>query len=351
MKMAPVVLEMQRRGMPQVLVHTGQHYDSTMSEVFLKELGMPAPDISLGVGSGSHAEQTAKIMTSFEKVCLGNKFDLVTVGGDVNSTIACALVASKLGIPIAHIEAGLRSFDRGMPEEINRVLTDHLSELLFTTEKSANLNLRREGIATRLIHFVGNCMVDTLLKHRDTAISRVPWQKFNLKPGSYALLTLHRPSNVDDSKNLSNLIMVINEISQKIPVIFPAHPRTRERLAIFGISTDATVIISDPLPYLAFLGIMAKARMVLTDSGGIQEETTILNVPCLTLRPNTERPVTTTLGTNRVVGTAHATILQAVDEILGWKWVSTRKKPPLWDGAAAARIVDIIEEWSACRKL
>lgn len=350
MKIAPIVLEMRRRGMPQFFVHTGQHYDRQMSTVFFEDLGLPEPDIFLGVGSGSHAEQTAGILTAFEKICVQNNFSLIIVGGDVNSTIACALAAAKLGIPVAHVEAGLRSFDRSMPEEINRILTDHLSELLFTTEETANENLRREGIAAELIHFVGNCMVDTLLKHLDFAKSLSPWQAFNFEPTEYALVTLHRPSNVDDPKSLANLMRIISEISKKIPVIFPIHPRTRERLSKFQIPTAASVMICDPLPYLTFLGLMAEARFVLTDSGGIQEETTVLNVPCLTLRSNTERPITISLGTNRVIGTDPDVILRAAEKILNGKRAVV-KKPPFWDGGAAIRVVDIVEKWSNSRDL
>jgi UDP-N-acetylglucosamine 2-epimerase (non-hydrolysing) len=350
MKVAPIVLEMRRRGIPQFFVHTGQHYDRQMSTVFFTDLGLPEPDIFLVVGSGSHAEQTAGILNAFEKICVQNNFSLVIVGGDVNSTIACALVAAKLGIPVAHVEAGLRSFDRSMPEEINRILTDHLSELLFTTEETANANLRREGIATEQIHFVGNCMVDTLLKHLDSAKSLSPWQAFNFDPGEYALLTLHRPSNVDNPENLAKLMRIISKISKKIPVIFPVHPRTRERLSKFEIPTAASVMICDPLPYLTFLGLLASTSFVLTDSGGIQEETTVLNVPCLTLRPNTERPVTISLSTNRVIGTDPDVILRTAEEILNGKR-TVAKKPPLWDGSAAVRVVDIIEQWSNCRDL
>ena len=350
MKIAPIVLEMRRRGIPQFRVHTGQHYDPQMSTVFFEDLGMPEPDIFLGVGSGSHAVQTAGILTAFEKVCMQNNFSLVIVGGDVNSTIACALVAAKLGIPVAHVEAGLRSFDRSMPEEINRILTDHLSELLFTTEETANANLRQEGIAAEFIHFVGNCMVDSLLKHLDLAQSLSPWQTFNFEPGKYALLTLHRPSNVDDQKNLTDLMRIISKFSKKIPVIFPVHPRTRKRLAQYEIPVAASVMICDPLPYLTFLGLMTSARFVLTDSGGIQEETTVLNVPCLTLRPNTERPITISLGTNQVIGTDPDVILRTVEEILHGKRAVVQK-PPLWDGGAAVRVVDIIEKWSNSRDL
>jgi UDP-N-acetylglucosamine 2-epimerase (non-hydrolysing) len=342
MKIAPVVHEMKRRGIPQFLVHTGQHYDRQMSAVFFEDLGLPAPDMYLGVGSGSHAQQTADIMKAFEKICLANEFHLVIVGGDVNSTVACALVAAKLGIPVAHVEAGLRSFDRSMPEEINRIITDNLSEYLFTTEESANLNLRREGFADESIHFVGNCMVDTLLKHVDVALSKCPWQSFDFDTRGYALLTLHRPANVDQEETLRDLLTVLNEISLSIPILFPVHPRTGERISKWKIQVAPSITLCDPLPYLSFLGLMAGARFVLTDSGGIQEETTVLQVPCLTLRANTERPTTTTMGTNRLVGLDPSRIRQGVSEILSEQW-PTGKAPPLWDGAAARRIVDVLE--------
>lgn len=343
MKIAPVVLESKRRGIPQFLVHTGQHYDVNMSQIFFDQLGMPEPDIHLGVGSDTHARQTARIMVAFEEVCQQRKPDLVVVGGDVNSTLAASLVAAKQHIPVGHVEAGLRSFDRTMPEEINRVATDHLSELLFTTEKSGNKNLRREGVSEEKIHFVGNCMVDTLLKHVDVAVHGSPWNEFGLGPKGYGLLTLHRPSNVDNPKTLKPLIRMINKVSQRLPVLFPVHPRTKERLRELQMKMASTLRFCEPLPYLTFVGLMAKARYVLTDSGGIQEETTVLDVPCLTLRWNTERPVTTTSGTNRLIGTDPQEIEKSVEEILAGKWRSG-KRPPLWDGKAAQRIVDVIEK-------
>ncbi|GAC1464889.1 MAG: UDP-N-acetylglucosamine 2-epimerase (non-hydrolyzing) [Isosphaeraceae bacterium] len=341
MKMAPVVLELRRRGVDQFLVHTGQHYDVNMSDVFLDELGMPRPDIHLGVGSGSHAAQTAAVLAAFEVTCLERKPDLVIVAGDVNSTLAAALAAAKLGIPVAHVEAGLRSFDRAMPEEVNRVLTDHLGDFLFVTEDDGLVNLAREGIAKEKVHLVGNCMVDTLLHHLDAALARKTWERFHLQPQGYALLTLHRPSNVDDDESLRALLAVINRISSSLPVIFPVHPRTRDRLSRAGITTGERVLVTEPLPYLAFLSLTAKARCVLTDSGGIQEETTALGVPCLTLRENTERPVTIRSGTNRLVGTNPARIEQAMTEVLSERW-PTGARPPLWDGQAAPRIVEIL---------
>jgi UDP-N-acetylglucosamine 2-epimerase (non-hydrolysing) len=271
------------------------------------------------------------------------------VGGDVNSTLAVSITAAKLNIPIAHVESGLRSFDRTMPEEINRVLTDHLSDLLFTTEDSANENLKNEGIPENKIHFVGNCMVDTLLKHVDVALEKAPWNSYHLSPSQYALLTLHRPSNVDDQDTLRLLMVTISELSKAVPILFPVHPRTRTRLSQLKIDLNHRVILTDPVPYLTFLGLMARARYVLTDSGGIQEETTILNVPCLTLRKNTERPVTITTGTNHLVGDDTNKIQETVSSILNGKHHSG-KHPPLWDGNTYLRLVDVIENWMASRQ-
>ena len=346
MKMAPVIAEMRRRGLSQELIHTGQHYDANVSEVFFRELGLPEPDVYLGIGSDSQARQTARIMMALEEVWLERLPTLVVVAGDVNSTLAAALVAAKLSIPVAHVEAGLRSFDRTMPEEINRMVTDRLSELLFTTEESANENLRAEGTPPEQIHFAGNCMIDTLERHLGAAVARRPWRQFGLEPGGYALVTLHRPSNVDQPPTLAALVAVLNELSARLPMLFPVHPRTEKRLSEYGIAAAPTLRLCEPLPYLAFLGLMAKARCVLTDSGGIQEETTALGVPCLTLRPNTERPVTVTHGTNRLVGSDPAAIRAAFEAVLeeGPRQVP---RPPLWDGAASRRIVDVIEAWAA----
>lgn len=347
MKMAPVVTELRWRGIPQFLVHTGQHYDASMSQVFFEELGLPEPDIYQGVGSDTHGRQTARIMVAFEEVCQQWRPDLIVVGGDVNSTLAVALVAAKQCVPLAHVEAGLRSFDRTMPEEVNRVVTDHLSELLFTTEASANENLLREGIAKERIHFVGNCMVDTLRRHVNIGMQRAPWRRFNLQPGNYALLTLHRPSNVDNIAMLRLLMNAINKVSERLPVIFPAHPRTCERLLQLNTQMAPSVLLCEPLPYLTFIGLMAKAKLVLTDSGGIQEETTALQVPCLTLRWSTERPITVTCGTNRLVGTDAQAIHASVEHILAGEW-PVGNQPPLWDGQASQRIVDMIVAWHKC---
>ncbi len=341
MKMAPVVRELRSRGVRHVLVHTGQHYDAAMSRVFFEELGMPEPDVNLGVGSDSPTRQTARILTAFEEICEREKPDVVLVGGDVTSTVAVALVAARLGIPLGHVESGLRSFDRAMPEEINRVVTDHLSEYLFTTEESANRNLAREGIAPEKVHFVGNCMVDTLKQNVVAAVAAQPWSALGLAPGGYALLTLHRPSNVDSAETLEDLVRSLEDVSRRVPILFPVHPRTLARLSAAGIAMPEGIRTCEPLPYLTFLGLMAKAKVVLTDSGGIQEETTALGVPCLTLRRNTERPVTVTQGTNRLVGTDRAEILRCVERILSGQWPSG-EAVPLWDGRASARIADIL---------
>jgi UDP-N-acetylglucosamine 2-epimerase (non-hydrolysing) len=345
MKMAPVILELKRRRISQFLVHTGQHYDPNMSQVFFEELGLPVPDLYLGVGSDTQARQTSRIMVAFEEVCRKKRPDLVIVGGDVNSTMAAALVAAKLHIPVAHVEAGLRSFDRSMPEEVNRIVTDHLADLLFTTEESANRNLRQEGISPKKIYFVGNCMVDTLLKHVDVAQRRSPWRALGVNPSDFVLVTLHRPSNVDDAETLRIVMKSINDVSRHLPVLFPVHPRTRARLAAEQVEVSPTVNLTEPWPYLTFIGLMAKARFVLTDSGGVQEETTVLRVPCLTLRWNTERPVTIHRGTNLLVGTDPKKIEKGVKRILAGKWRSG-ERPPLWDGQAGQRIADVIRSWS-----
>jgi UDP-N-acetylglucosamine 2-epimerase (non-hydrolysing) len=345
MKMAPVVLEARRRGLPHIFVHTEQHYDAVMSAVFFNELGMPEPDTFLGVGSGSHAEQTGRVMMAFEKVCLEKKLDLVVVAGDVNSTLACALTATKLEIPVAHLEAGLRSFDRSMPEEINRLLTDHISDILLTSEPSGNENLKNEGVAAGKIHFVGNCMIDSLRSHLPNALSRQPWERLGFTPGNYGLVTVHRPAMVDDNGRLNELREVLCEIARSVPLLFPVHPRTRKRMETLGHSWDP-VKLTDPLGYLDFLGLMAKARIVLTDSGGIQEETTALGVPCATLRDNTERPVTVQVGTNRLAGMRREGILSAASAILSGPRTD-HQIPDLWDGHAAVRVVDTIERWFA----
>lgn len=343
MKMAPVILEARRRGIPNIFVHTGQHYDAAMSTVFFDELKMPRPDTYLGVGSGSHAEQTARVMIAFERVCMEHNPRLVIVAGDVNSTLASALAAAKLQIPVAHVEAGLRSFDRTMPEEYNRLLTDHIAELLFTSEPSGGVNLRNEGIAGEKIHFVGNCMIDSLRSHLDSAVARKPWERIGLAPGRYGLVTVHRPALVDDPEKLENLRKVLVEIGKTLPLVFPLHPRTRKRIETLGQDWRPINLI-DPMGYLDFLGLMSSARVVLTDSGGIQEETTALGVPCATLRDNTERPVTIEMGTNTIAGTTPEQILPVVRALLAGE-VKHGRIPDLWDGHAAERIIDRVGRW------
>jgi UDP-N-acetylglucosamine 2-epimerase (non-hydrolysing) len=345
MKAAPVIERMRRFHdfLEPTLVHTGQHYDQKLSGLFFDELKMPRPDIYLGVGSGSHAVQTAKVMTEFEKVVMENPPDLVAVVGDVNSTLACALVAKKCHLPVAHIEAGLRSFDMDMPEEINRILTDRISDYLFVTESSGFQNLVHEGMDEDRIFFVGNVMIDTLLVHRQAAALRPVLTELGLSSKKYALLTLHRPDNVDDSKSLTSLIEAISAIAQRMPVIFPCHPRTRLNIDKFGLSPYFDGVrfrLIEPQGYLDFLRLESEAAMVLTDSGGVQEETTILNVPCLTLRKNTERPVTLTDGTNILVGPYPEKIIAAADNILGGQ-AKTGQAPKYWDGRASERIVDV----------
>ena len=354
MKIAPVIRAMKEAvpPIPARLVHTGQHYDPEMNSQYFKALGIPDPDINLEVGSASHAVQTAEIMRRFEPVLDREHPAAVLVVGDVNSTVACALVAVKKGVPVIHVEAGLRSFDRRMPEEINRLLTDQISELLYTTEKSARENLMREGIPESRIHFVGNVMIDTL---RDNLRQAVPAaQTFSRHGGSedwaksgFAALTLHRPSNVDDPAVLRSLLTAIGEISRRLPVAFPLHPRTRSKIEQHGLGSlleGGTMLQLPPLGYLEMLGLMQAARLVLTDSGGIQEETTALGVPCVTLRENTERPITVEQGTNTVVGQDPARILAVTEDILRTGGKAGRI-PELWDGHASQRIAASLRHW------
>ena len=346
MKIAPLMHEMRKRPeLHPILVHTGQHYDDKMSKLFFDELQIPKPDIDLEVGSASHAAQTAKIMMAFEAVLLQERPDLIVVVGDVNSTIGCALPAAKLHIPVAHVEAGLRSFDRAMPEEINRVLTDAISDYLFVTEPSGEANLRREGIAADKIHFVGNVMIDTLLANKARADESGVLNTLDLQPQGYALLTLHRPSNVDVQETFVRILDALEEIQTHLPILFPIHPRTRKRIEEFGLHDRVAALknfrLIEPLGYLDFLKLMAEAKLMLTDSGGIQEETTILHVPCLTLRDNTERPITAEQGTNVVVGTDTARIIAESRDILNGK-VITSRMPDLWDGKAAERMVAVL---------
>lgn len=336
MKIAPIVDAMKKvPELQALLVHTGQHYDEGMSDVFFRDLGIPRPDIHLGIGSGSHAEQTARIMIAFEKICLDEKPDLVVVVGDVNSTMACTLVAAKMNIRVAHVEAGLRSNDRTMPEEVNRLVTDALADILFTTSRDADENLKREGVDPKKIHFVGNVMIDTLMKHREKAAA------LGRKDESYALVTLHRPSNVDDPKVFGGILDALREIAQEMTVIFPIHPRTMKRIQEFGFDTGK-IRMTEPFGYLEFLNLMSQAKLVLTDSGGLQEETTILGIPCLTLRHNTERPVTITHGTNILTGPDRGRILEAFRRIRSGNW-KPAGLPELWDGHAAERIVDVLK--------
>jgi UDP-N-acetylglucosamine 2-epimerase (non-hydrolysing) len=338
MKAAPVIRALQRcSDLEQILVHTGQHYDFSMSDVFFQQLDIPAPDINLKVGSCSHAQQTAEIMVRFESVVLSRKPDLVLVYGDVNSTIAAALVCAKLGIKVGHVEAGLRSFDRTMPEEVNRVLTDQVADLLFTPSVDGNTNLAREGVAAEKIFLVGNVMIDTLVRMLPKAAEHVLPQL----PRRYALVTLHRPSNVDDMDWLTGMLETLNSVSAELTVVFPVHPRTRQRMSQMKSSYGRTIRLLDPLPYLEFLALQQCAAVVITDSGGIQEETTFLGVPCLTVRENTERPITVELGTNEVVGRNLGHIASAIEKVLGGARKPARV-PPFWDGHAAERIADVI---------
>ena len=347
MKIAPVYDALTRTGAVEtLLVHTGQHYDERMSRLFFDELGIPRPDWNLSVGSGSHAVQTAEVMKRFEPVCLGHRPDWVIVVGDVNSTIACALVAAKLSIKVAHVEAGLRSFDRSMPEEINRVLTDAISDLLFVTEPSGLENLRIEGVADDRIHFVGNVMIDTLLRNAERAEKSNILETLGLQPKGYAVVTLHRPSNVDDPRVLSAIFDALETISRDMPVVFPVHPRTRGSLVNTGLAGRAGAVadlrLIEPLGYIDFLKAMTAAAVVLTDSGGIQEETTILGVPCLTLRENTERPITLTQGTNRLTGSRTEAIVEAYREVRAHPPIG--RVPDLWDGRAAERIAVVLTD-------
>jgi len=356
MKMAPILRELSKVSkFESRLVHTGQHYDASMSRVFFQDLNMPDPDMNLGVGSGSHAAQTAEVMKRFEEVCGTMKPDLVIVGGDVNSTLACSLTAAKLQIPVAHIESGLRSFDRTMPEEINRIVTDSLSDFLFTTEESGNRNLKREGMAEDKIHLVGNTMIDSLVacyRFIDQPASTEPFAALETAP--YFLATIHRPSNVDEPEQLVKVLDILESAARLAPLLFVSHPRTRERLQRLDRADNLVelncsgrkfragfIYLLPPLAYFDFMRLMAKSTAVLTDSGGIQEETTFLGIPCLTLRTNTERPVTVELGTNQLVGLDAQRIAGYLDNTLRGIWKKATK-PPLWDGAAAQRAVRVL---------
>lgn len=353
MKVAPIVEAMRRRApeFSPLVLHTGQHYDERMSDLFFRDLGLPRPDVYLGVGSGSHAQQTASVMQLFEPVVLAERPDWVLVVGDVNSTLACALVCAKLLVPVAHVEAGLRSRDRSMPEEVNRVLTDRIADLLLTPSEDADRNLLAEGIAPERIRLVGNVMIDSLLKNLALAERSRVREELGVAGRPYAVVTLHRPSNVDEPETLRRILRALSRVSRRLPVVFPVHPRTRLRLEEFGLTRDeepgGDIRLVEPLGYLDFLRLYSGARLVLTDSGGIQEETTALGIPCLTLRENTERPVTVELGTNRVVGTDERRIIKEAERALdGEREGAAARVPPLWDGKTADRILDALLESS-----
>jgi UDP-N-acetylglucosamine 2-epimerase (non-hydrolysing) len=339
MKAAPVMRAL--AGYPrvrQILVHTGQHYDANMSDVFFTQLGMATPDVNLGVGSGSHAQQTAEILRRLESVLLERKPDLVLVYGDVNSTVAAALACSKLLIPIGHVEAGLRSFDRTMPEEINRLVTDTLADLLFTPSEDGDVNLCREGIAKNKVHRVGNVMIDSLVR----LLPSTSQISHNGYPERFALVTLHRPSNVDDNGALKRILESLHEVRDHLEVVFPVHPRTKKRILDLGFDVER-LLLTDPLPYIEFLALQRRAAVMITDSGGIQEETTYLGIPCLTLRENTERPITVTMGTNVLIGQDRQKLLGELKKILSGR-AKPGRIPPLWDGTASERIARIISE-------
>jgi UDP-N-acetylglucosamine 2-epimerase (non-hydrolysing) len=352
MKMAPLYRELSlySENYESLIIHTGQHYDEKMSKLFFNDLDMPKPAAYLNVGSGSHGKQTAMIMERYEDLLLaGDKPDLVIVAGDVNSTIACALVAKKLYIPVAHLEAGLRSYDDRMPEEINRVLTDRISDILLTPSLDANKNLEKEGIKPDKIYFVGNIMIDSLLANKEKAETSNIFYQLNMLPKeSYALVTLHRPSNVDEYNSLKMLLMALSEISGKIKIIFPMHPRTKKNIYELGLSsilnTSSNLIITEPLGYLDFLKLEMNAKFILTDSGGIQEESTYFGIPCLTLRENTERPITITEGTNQIVDLNVESIVNSATDIIEGK-NKKGKIPKYWDGKTAARIVKVLDDW------
>ena len=353
MKIAPIMRALREYGknINPILVHTGQHYDEAMNDTFFKQLEIPHPDIHLEVGSASHAFQTAEIMKQFELVLEKEKPDAILVVGDVNSTIACALVASKLGVRVIHVEAGLRSYDRTMPEEINRILTDQLSDLLFTTEKEAEKNLSKEGICGDKVRFVGNVMIDTLfhnLEKTDSAGNILLRNKLDITlDDGFGIITLHRPSNVDDSEVLKDLLQTLSDISKNIPLVFPVHPRTIQKIKNANLQElldTENIVCTGPLPYLDLLGLMRNAKLVLTDSGGIQEETTALGIPCITLRENTERPITITDGTNTLVGIERQKILDAANDVFAHGGKAGRV-PELWDGHAAERIVNELNQW------
>ena len=346
-KAAPVIAAIGRRGIAQRVVHTGQHYDERMSDVFFDELGLPVPDVNLGVGSGTHAEQTAAAMIGLEREFGGDRPSLVMLYGDVNSTLAGSLAAAKLEIPSAHVEAGLRSFDRSMPEEINRLVSDLLADLLFTTSPEAADHLAAMGVEASRIHFVGNPMIDTLRTHRARFDDPTERRRLGVEGADYGVVTLHRPSNVDSDASARAIVEALLGVAALVPLVVPLHPRGRANLEAAGLTGSDRLRIVEPMGYVAFLSVVAGARLVLTDSGGIQEETTSLDVPCLTIRPNTERPITISHGTNRLVSPAE--VVGAAREILAGPVRPTGPRPPLWDGRAGERIADIVETWLAGR--
>jgi UDP-N-acetylglucosamine 2-epimerase (non-hydrolysing) len=343
MKIAPLIEALKDvNGFRQVLVNTGQHYDDAMSRAFVRDLGLPAPDHDLGVGSASHAVQTARVMMEFEKVCLGDRPNLVVVVGDVNSTMAASIVAAKLLIPVAHVEAGLRSGDRTMPEEINRIVTDRISDVLLTPSADANQNLLAEGVPDDKIHLVGNIMIDSLLRHLPLATLDRVRDRIAVEDGGYGVLTLHRPSNVDERRVFQRILDTIAAIAERLPVVFPVHPRTRQRMHEFGFDKawPERVLLTEPLGYIDFLSLTSHARIILTDSGGLQEESTALGIQCLTLRENTERPITVTEGTNQIVGTDPEVILAGFERAMSP--AATPRRPDLWDGRTAGRIATVL---------
>jgi len=348
MKVAPVYRAIVSHDkIQQILVHTGQHYDLNMSEVFFQQLDIPEPDINLEVGSASHAVQTAHIMMCFEEVTLEKRPDLVLVYGDVNSTVAAALVCAKMGVRVGHVEAGLRSFDRTMPEEINRLLTDQVADLLFTPSDDGDRNLLREGVVPEKIHRVGNVMIDTLVRLLPQTDGKNVVTRFGLEPGDYGLVTLHRPSNVDEPEMLTRIMEALERISEDLPIIFSIHPRTRQYLSDLKLKTNQQKFrLVEPIGYLDFLSLQRYARLVITDSGGIQEETTYLQVPCLTVRENTERPITVTMGTNILVGQNMERLIREATAILNGS-IKQGSIPPLWDGQAGERIAQVITEWAS----
>jgi len=344
MKVAPLYHELMRRPWCRpLIIHSGQHYDYNMSQAFFQDLGLPEPHLHLGVGSGSHGQQTARCLAAYEQVLLEERPDWVVVVGDVNSTMACALAAVKLLVPVAHLEAGLRSFDRTMPEEINRLVTDVLCDLLWTHSQEADQNLLREGIDPAKIELVGNIMIDSLEMLRPAIERKTPWQEMGLAPGGYGVVTLHRPANVDQPGALGQIMAALAQAARRLPLVFPVHPRTRARLEEFGLGPlgqSPGLRLVEPLGYMQFMGLVLGAKVAITDSGGIQEETTYLHIPCLTLRPNTERPVTVRLGSNRLVEPAQ--LAASLNQVLAGDW-PLGQRPQLWDGQTARRVADSLE--------